>query len=89
MTLKPSIRGLEWCGLECALVDASVDAAPNQTRPLEDTNVLGDSGERNVVGGGEVADLERALLQPRQKAAARTVRERREHEVELIFARRG
>ena len=69
-------------GDEPAAVNAPVDFTVEQAGGFEDAQVLGDGGERNVKGRGELADGGLAAGQAGEEGAARGVGEGAEGGVE-------
>src|SRR5258708_3495410 len=82
VALDPRRRLLEWPGDGAAPVLASLLAPLEETRALEDPQVLRDRGTRDRVRPGELRDGRLAPGKAGEDPAADRVRERREREVE-------
>ena len=74
----PFGRILHGPGRQAAAMDSSILAPRDELCPLEHSQVLGHSGEGDIVGRGQIADGGFALGQARQDATAGSVGKRGE-----------
>jgi hypothetical protein len=70
-------------------VNAPVDFPAQQAGGLQNAQVFGDGGQRNVERRGQLADCRLALGQPAKDGAARGIGERAKGGVEGICASRS
>jgi hypothetical protein len=69
---------------EAAAVNTAVDFATKKTRGFEDAEVLGDGGEGDVEGSGQLSDGGFAFGQPGQDGTTRGIGEGTEGSVEAL-----
>lgn len=80
---QPLVRASKGSRLEPADVPPTRHGAPDETRSLENAQVLGGRGQRHLQRLGQLAEGQLAIGQPAEHVPSRVVRERVEHRVQL------